>query len=109
MIGPIVKRGQLDRLDEGLCGREMRSMNNANLENMLHHLSKDVRGRWEIRVTIDQGRAFVGKPLRIKIGRCTEEEAIRRRDEHLKILRRAGVIVKLREQTRKPAPMKEQA
>jgi hypothetical protein len=50
-------------------------------------------GRWEIRLTIDRGRKLVGERIRVKLGRCTEEDAIRRRDTVLKAYEKAGVIV----------------
>lgn len=68
----------------------------------LHHLTKDAKtGRWEMRLTVEEGRVFKGKPIRVKFGKCSEEQAIRLRDQHLRSLEQAGVVLKLRKQRRK--------
>ncbi len=66
----------------------------------LHHLSRDNRGRWEIRLTIDKGKRITGKPIRIKLGKCTEAEAIRQRDLQITTLNKAEVKIILRKQKR---------
>jgi hypothetical protein len=70
-------------------------------DDRLHHLTKDARGRWEMRITVQFDPNLVGEPVRIKLGKCTEAQAIKKRDQHLRTLAKAGVTVKLRKQRRK--------
>lgn len=66
----------------------------------LHNLSRDTNGRWVARFTVYQGSKVVGKPIRIKLGKITEAQAIRRRGQHIRALKDAGVTVKIRKQRR---------
>lgn len=76
-------------------------MEETEKDDRLHHLSRDTRGRWEMRVTLNRGKLITGEPFRMKLGKCSEAEAIRRRDRQLRTLDRTGVKVKLRKQKRK--------
>ncbi len=69
-------------------------------EERLHHLSKDRRGRWEVRIRIQNGLKLVGTPVRIRLGRISEAEAVRQRDIHLRVLGEVGALVMLRKQKR---------
>jgi hypothetical protein len=69
-------------------------------DERLHHLTKDAGG-WVMRVTVDRGPKLTGKPLRIRLGKCTEKQAIRQRDNYLRVLGQVGAVVKMRKM-RKP-------
>jgi len=75
-------------------------MPKADQADRLHHLSRDRRGRWTIRLTLDQGNKVTGRPIRIHLGKCTEEDAIRHRDLQIATLKKAGVKLILRKQKR---------
>ena len=53
-----------------------------------------------MRVTVDRGPKLTGKPLRIKFGKCSEAQAIKLRDQHLRAFGKAGVRLRLRKQKR---------
>jgi hypothetical protein len=67
-------------------------------DERLHHLTQEAGGRWVMRVTIEVNPKMVGKQIKIHLGKCSEEEAIRQRDSYLRVLSRVGVMVTLRKQ-----------
>lgn len=52
-----------------------------------HHLRRKKSGLWQLRITIDRGRKFVGKRVNIGLGTYCVEEARARRDLMLKTLK----------------------
>jgi hypothetical protein len=56
-----------------------------------------------MRITIQRDPKMTGTPLNIYLGKCSEGEAIRQRDNHLRVLSRVGVEVNLRKSRKKSA------
>lgn len=61
-----------------------------------HHLRRKPSGYWQLRLTVDRGRKFVGQRVNIGLRTRCEREARERRDVILAALEKARLVVDVR-------------
>ncbi|QJE95979.1 hypothetical protein [Luteolibacter luteus] len=66
----------------------------AQLSDPDHHLRRKKNGYYQLRVTIDRGPKLVGERVVFGLDTKVPEEARSRRDFALKVLRKAGKVLK---------------
>ena len=81
-------------------GREESEEGESESQGGVHHLHYDRRKGWMLRVTVDVGKAVIGKRLKFKLRTRDAGEAERARDLVLATLKRLGLTVRLRMQGR---------
>ena len=64
----------------------------AKLDNPNHHLRRKASGYWQLRITVDRGRKFVGQRVILGLRTRCEREARERRDVILAALEKAKLV-----------------
>jgi hypothetical protein len=63
----------------------------ARVDDENHHLRRKPSGYWQLRITVDRGRKFVGQRVILGLRTRCEKEARQRRDVILAVLEKARI------------------
>ena len=66
----------------------------ARLDDPHHHLRRKPNGYWQLRLTVDRGRIYVGQRMVIGLRTRSERDAQDRRDLILATLKRARMVAR---------------